>query len=105
MVAAADEQAALGSLAVGGAGDVRSAVPLRGLLAAEEVMLPYFARSMKAAFPASKSAIDTYLDQLRLADKAPRLRGFAGKARLVDEDGWELRLSERREAQRDEDTM
>ena len=37
-----------------GAGAVRSAVPLRGLMATEEYMAPYFARATRASFPAPK---------------------------------------------------
>ena len=46
-----------------GAGAVRSAVPLHGLMATEKYMAPYFARAMRAAFPAVKAEIDAYLDQ------------------------------------------
>ena len=38
-------------------------MPLHGLMATEEYMAPYFARAMRAAFPAVKAEIDAYLDQ------------------------------------------
>lgn len=72
-----------------GAGAVRSAVPLRGLMATEEHMAPYFARATRACFPAAKGEIDAFLDQLRLADKFSK--GFAGDAKIVDEEGYEVR--------------
>ena len=72
-----------------GAGAVRSAVPLRGLMATEEHMAPYFARATRASFPAAKGEIDAFLDQLRLADKFSK--GFAGEAKIVDEQGYEVR--------------
>ena len=98
-----------------GAGAVRSAVPLRGLMATEEHMAPYFARATRASFPAAKvylrcislhlaisplylpispptspkGEIDAFLDQLRLADKFSK--GFAGDAKIVDEQGYEVR--------------
>jgi hypothetical protein len=72
-----------------GVGAVRSAVPLRGLMATEEHMAPYFARATRASFPAAKGEIDAFLDQLRLEDKFSK--GFAGEAKIVDEQGYELR--------------
>ena len=52
-------------------------------------MAPYFARAMRVAFPAAKGEIDAFLDQLRLADKFSK--GFAGDAKIVDEQGYEVR--------------
>ena len=37
----------------------------------------------------AKGEIDAFLDQLRLADKFSK--GFAGEAKIVDEEGYELR--------------
>ena len=78
-------------------------------------MAPYFARATRASFPAAKvylrcislhlavsplylpmspptfpkGEIDAFLDQLRLADKFSK--GFAGEAKIVDEQGYEVR--------------
>ena len=70
-----------------GAGAVQSAVPLRGLMATEDAMAPYFARASRAAFPAAKGEIDAYLDLLRLHDKT---KLAAVKTKIVGLDGREL---------------
>ncbi len=86
-----------------GVGSIQSAVPLRGLMAAHEVMLPYLARAMKAAFPPSEpGAVDLYLDRLRLADRYDgEYSGLMGaSANVIDEDGWKLELAPARESRR-----
>jgi hypothetical protein len=53
-------------------------------------MLPYFARSTRAAFPFPRGEIDAVLDEMRLAG---RWTGPAAvRAKLVGSDGWELGL-------------
>mmetsp|Transcript_33641 Transcript_33641/g.111276 ORF Transcript_33641/g.111276 Transcript_33641/m.111276 type:complete len:94 (-) Transcript_33641:14-295(-) len=67
-----------------------SALPARGLLAGDASMLPYFARSSRAAFPSPRGALDSVLDEMRLRGECalPLRRA----AKVVDADGWELGL-------------